>query len=615
MLRFFQKHFNLCYIIIGMSLVFSTPILAYDYTDNQPYSQSPPQNIPSNQVPLFISIGFDDNSISGIVGSGGTGGMTWILDYLRNKSNQEGLNNLLTYDSTPVRISFFNASKFQEQTVVDNSVFVKRAWNTAFNDGHEIGIHTVNHRHGTDFNLTEWSSEIGDTVNHLSKPFNPNERSENPSQSSGMGADRLKLTGFRTPYLEYNDYTFSVLVQQGFTYDTSIEEGWEDTIDGSNYPWPYTLNSGSPGNQYMLDSGFPNKVPLTSRPGLWELGVYPVIIPPDTLTSSYGVNHSIRDKVKSNIPWFDVTSGKITGFDFNLWDQAKLNKKETLATLKHTLDLRLKNGNRAPFMFGAHTDYYGSKNADLFPQISVRDRQKVIEEFLTYALSKPEVRIVPFISIINWMRNPSAIDCNVGCPTNTLPPKVSNPGNQSNKIDDLVDLTIQATDPNGFNLKFTAENLPVGLTIDPLSGLISGTVIEESNNSVTIKVNNGDHISLITFTWEISNSSSSFDPWEVINAIGKRVNNLTQHNETLNIQNFYGRSRSRRRSNKRFVSSKLYETAVACRDGKPEQAILILNSMISDLNQKMRPGSERTKLKKKVDQELTGLTTLLDEKF
>ena len=477
--------------------------LAYDYTDHQPYSQLPPQGLSPNQVPLFFSIGFDDNSISGIEGSGGTGGMTWILDYLRNKNNPVGLDNLLTYDSTPIRVSFYNSSKYHENTVVDDPFYVKRAWHTAFIDGHEIGIHTVNHLHGSEFSVSQWNSEIGDTLIHLSKPFDPNELPNNPSPTSGMGADPLKLTGFRTPFLEYNDEMFSVLVQQGYTYDTSIEEGWEFTIDGSNYPWPYTLDSGSPGNQYMLDSGFPNKVPLTPRSGLWELGVNPLIIPPDNMTSQYGVNHSIRNKAKSNMPWLDLNDGKITGFDYNLWALAKLNKAESLATLKYTLDLRLQNGNRAPFMLGAHTDYFGSKNVGLFPHISVRERQEVIEEFITYAQSKPEVRIVPFISILNWMRNPSAIDCSVNCSVTILPPMVTNPGNQSNEIDSAIELTIEATDPNGFALHFTAENLPIGLSIDPISGLISGIVNTASLNSVNIKADNGEKTTIITFDWEI----------------------------------------------------------------------------------------------------------------
>ena len=31
--------------------------------------------------------------------------------------------------------------------------------------------------------------------------------------------------------------------------------------------------------------------------------------------------------------WFDETSGKITGLDYNMWVQYKMNKAEFLATL------------------------------------------------------------------------------------------------------------------------------------------------------------------------------------------------------------------------------------------------------------------------------------------
>ena len=507
----FSQVFKKSYIVLFPCLLNIPSAMGYDFTDNQPYSQLPPQNLSPAQVPLFFSIGFDDNGISGINGSGGTGGMTWILDYLRNKKNPVSIGNLLTYDSTPVRVSFFNSSKYHEGTVVDDPVFIKRAWNTAYTDGHEIGLHTVNHLHGSDFNSAQWSSEIGNTVAHLSKPFNSSEIPGNSYPASGMGADPVKLIGFRTPFLEYNDEMFSVLVQQGYTYDASIEEGWEYTIDGSNYPWPYTLNQGSPGNQYMLDSGFPNKEQLSSRPGLWELGVNPLIVPPDNLASQYGVAHSIRDRVKLNMPWFDLTDGKITGFDYNLWGLAKLDKAETLAVLKYTLDLRLQNGNRAPFLLGAHTDYFASKNASLFPHISVRERQEVIEELIVYAQSKPEVRIVPFVSVLNWMRNPSTLDCSVNCSVVYLPPMVINPGNQSNEVETAIELAIGATDPNNFELSFIAENLPAGLSIDTVSGVISGIATTESNNPVIVTVNNGERTSTINFNWKIVSSSVNSD--------------------------------------------------------------------------------------------------------
>ncbi len=414
---------------------------------------------------------------------------------------------------------------------------------------------------------------------------------------------------------EYNDNTFEVLVKQGLTYDTSIEEGWESDQDGSNYSWPYTLNSGSPGNKYMLDSGFPNKVPLSPRRGLWELGVHPLIVPPDNLTSQYGINHSIRNKIKSNLSWFDTTSGKITGFDYNLWGLAKLNKAESLAVLKYTLDLRIQNGNRAPFMLGAHTDYYGSKNASLFSQISVRDRQKVIEEFITYARSKSEVRIVPFISIVNWMRNPSAINCRRNCSGASLPPVVTNPGNQSNKIDNALELTIQATDPNQFALKFSATNLPAGLSIDPVSGVISGVVSVKGTYSISIKVSNSEKSSKIHFNWEITEATSVVDPWETIDDIGDRLNILYEHNGILRLQFFKGSDDRKKRANRKFIADYLEKAIRQCWQGKPDKVITNLNVISRKLDSIMHAGAERNKLKQKINQEKSKLNSLLNAHF
>jgi hypothetical protein len=314
------------------------------------------------------------------------------------------------------------------------------------------------------------------------------------------------------------------------------------------------------------------------------------------------------------VSYFDVVGGKMTGFDFNLWQQAKLNKAETLATLKYTLDLRLQNGNRAPFLFGAHSENYGSKNAALFSQISVRERQEVIEEFLQYARSKPEVRIVPYQSVINWMRNPSAIDCGNNCPVDTLPPVVTSPGNQSNEVDDTIELTIHATDPNGFDLVLTAENLPEGLSIDSISGLISGIATTEGTNLVTINVDNGELSTTITFNWEITLNLSE-DPWEIIDAIGGRIDNLQEHNDGLSARNFKGYRYRSRRANRNFISYYLRQAARQSWNGRPGHAISYLNYVLSKLNRKMRPGSERDLLRQNILQEKANLQTLLRADF
>ena len=81
---------------------------------------------------------------------------------------------------------------------------------------------------------------------------------------------------------------------------------------------------------------------------------------------------------------------------------------EVVATLKYTLDLRLE-GNRAPFMFGAHSDTYSSEGEST-PGATLEERQEAIEEFIQYALEKPEVRIVPIRDILSWMRDPKPLE-------------------------------------------------------------------------------------------------------------------------------------------------------------------------------------------------------------
>jgi hypothetical protein len=105
--------------------------------------------------------------------------------------------------------------------------------------------------------------------------------------------------------------------------------------------------------------------------------------------------------------WFDAESGKITGFDYNLWVTFSMTKAEFLATMKYSFDQRLL-GNRAPFTFGAHTDYYSSKY-NAVPNATLQERQEAIEEFLDYVRSKPMVRIVSAKQALDWIRNPAPL--------------------------------------------------------------------------------------------------------------------------------------------------------------------------------------------------------------
>lgn len=374
-------------------------------TVNVAPSKMPPGGLAVHEAPMFVSIGFDDGMYSGLQGSGGSGGMTWIADFVQNKTNHNsGTNNPALFDGAPVRFSFFMTTYYI--TTWSEAHYNKVAWKRMYDEGHEIGNHTVSHYNDTNrsFSLSKIQGEMQNCEDQLMKPFNPNETPNSPSNANGIGIPAGTVQGFRNPHLAYSDNTFTAIKNMGYTYDCSINEGFKWMEPGTNFTWPYTLDNGSPGNKVEHEWG--EGCPLIgSHPGIWEMPAYVVVVPPDDKCEEYGVPVGLRDKLKRKVDYFSVEDGKITGLDYNMWVIYGLNKAEYLATLKYTLDLRLQ-GNRAPMLFGAHSGEYSTKwNAPGLNATAV-ERQQAMEEFINYALTKKAVRMVPFKDIITWLENP-----------------------------------------------------------------------------------------------------------------------------------------------------------------------------------------------------------------
>ncbi len=395
---------NLITILIIIPMVVSGSYCCHAL-DSMPPSQNPPGGLPPRDVPQFVTFGWDDNFFSGYEGNGSTGGMKWLLELSKNLKNPYGCGDGRTYDGKQVLFAFYLIGK---QLPAENGL-VREAWHQAYKDGHELGNHSYSHRNGDHFTIAEWDEEIQKTVKALGKSFMPVPRFSLANSSIGIGINSKELHGFRAPYLKYNDPLFTALQRKRILYDCSIEEGWKADQDGTNYYWPYTLDYGSPGNKYLVDR---HEAGLIQRHrGLWEMPVYVYIIPPDEICERYDIPPGLRTKIAQKHGSFRKSDGKIDGVDATLIATSKnggygseLTRDEYLATLKYNLDLRL-NGNRAPLNVTGHSNNYSSKYTGS-PNMDESERRQVIEEFIQYALSKPEVRIVRPIDVINWMRHP-----------------------------------------------------------------------------------------------------------------------------------------------------------------------------------------------------------------
>ena len=307
---------------------------------------------------MFVSLGWDDNGLAD--------GMDWAIDLARRFQNPD-LSNLT--------MTFYATSSFAAVTGA--------LWKRAFDEGHEIGNHTESHSEGLRQrdDVSVWRSEIEACRRTL----------------VALGVPESAMVGFRTPFLAHSGATLDAVAEAGFHYDCSLEEGYEDA-SGRSYRWPYTLDDGCPGNALLVELG--DKLPIAPQPGLWELPVYAVIVPPDERCEAYGIASGLRASLHARQDYFDPSTGHVTGIDYNLWFEFGMTPAEVAATLKYTLDQRLL-GNRAPFLLGMHSDIYAG--ADGIP------RRAAIEEFVEYAASKRAVRIVSAETVLDWMRARTAL--------------------------------------------------------------------------------------------------------------------------------------------------------------------------------------------------------------
>jgi hypothetical protein len=187
---------------------------------------------------------------------------------------------------------------------------------------------------------------------------------------------------------------------------------FDDSEDGKNCSWPYTLDGGSPDVDVLMRKF--RAPPVRPHAGLWEAPPTTLIVPPDSAAAQYGFSAVLRARIPAAMPYpslYERATGKLAGLDYTILIDAKCSPSEMLAILKYNLDLHLA-GNRSPLVFIGHSFMYSYEagNTENTPSIAVRDaRWKALTDFVTYALSKPDVRIRAVKDVLAWVRAPTPL--------------------------------------------------------------------------------------------------------------------------------------------------------------------------------------------------------------
>ena len=349
----------------------------------------PPANMSVKNTPQFIFIGSDDQR--------NYEGMENLLNMFKDYKNPQGKGQKATFDGEPVRFSFYSGSSYQTPELMG-------LHQRAFNEGHEIGLHT--HSHPFLSSRQETIDEFSRNISEMTKVITD----DRGDTIRALNASFLK--GVRAPFLYVSDWVFDALDTLNLRYDCSLEEGMDTTIRSPNgFVWPYTADGGaSPGWIYLSDvmKSVPNR--LLSHPGKWEIPAYPLFFIPDSLKEKYGITRPEYDANRHNRDMFNrrqkgeigvsLDGKKLSGLDWDTWFIQNWTGDELAMTLLYNLELRLA-GNRVPLTFCIHSRFYANE----YP-----DHIYGLKKFIDMALSFPEVRFVTGNQLIDWMENPVGLE-------------------------------------------------------------------------------------------------------------------------------------------------------------------------------------------------------------
>jgi hypothetical protein len=187
-----------------------------------------------------------------------------------------------------------------------------------------------------------------------------------------------------------------------------------------------------------------------------------------------------------------------------------------------TLPVIASDPNNSPLSYDA---------VNLPPGLSINSTTGMISGSVSYQAAEDFNGVYPVTLVVADSLGGSASQAFTWTITDTVrPPTLTKPGDQTNLRGDNVSLQVQANQPDGDPLMYTATGLPPGLTIDSLSGLITGTVDPgaalNAPYTVTVTASDGSLTASQSFAWTVSPANqvpSLTSPGDQTNAAGDWV--------------------------------------------------------------------------------------------